>query len=261
MTYTLHQGNLPLLISCPHSGTEIPQDIAARMLPHALDVPDTDWFVDRLYAFARHMGASMIVPRYSRYVIDLNRASDGHALYPGRRETGLVPVISFADQSLYQAGQEPDSEEIQSRIQTYWQPYHQAISDELGRLRTRHADVVIWDAHSILSVVPMFFEGRLPDLNLGTADGTTAAPRIERRVVAAMQAQTALTSITNGRFKGGYITRRFGQPEQGIHALQMEMAQDCYMDESPPTWNESKAAAASAVLETLIQAVLDGLAQ
>jgi len=252
MTFDLHRGQAPLLISCPHSGTHIPADIAARMVPEALSVPDTDWFVDRLYAFAKDLGASMIVPRHSRYVIDLNRAPDGQALYPGRRETGLVPLISFADRDLYVEGQTPDNEEQRARIATYWHPYHSAIADELARLRSMHANVVLWDAHSILSEVPMFFEGRLPDLNLGTAGGSSAEARITEALTSVMAAQQDFSWVVNGRFKGGYITRHFGAPARGIHAVQMEMAQDCYMDESPPSWNIAKASRASILLEHLI---------
>lgn len=259
MTFDLHRGQAPLLISCPHSGTHIPGDIAARMLPDALSVPDTDWFVDRLYAFAKDLGASMIVPHHSRYVIDLNRAPDGRALYPGRRETGLVPLISFADRDLYRDGQAPDEDEQRARIETHWRPYHSAIAGELARLRSVHDNVVLWDAHSILSEVPMFFEGRLPDLNLGTAGGSSADTRITEALTSVMATQQEFSWVVNGRFKGGYITRHFGAPAEGIHAVQMEMAQDCYMDETPPAWNQSKAARASAMLERMITRMIHAI--
>lgn len=259
MIFDLHCGTAPLLISCPHAGTEIPPEIAARMQPAALATPDTDWFVDRLYAFAKRLGASMIVPRYSRYVIDLNRAPDGHALYPGQRETGLVPLISFADQDLYREGQAPDAAEVASRISNYWRPYHQAIADELARMRQQHTQVALWDAHSILSEVPMFFSGRLPDLNLGTASSTSCAIELELALEEAMASQDQFTWVANGRFKGGYITRHFGQPKQGVHAIQMEMAQSCYMDEVPPRWNDEKAQHAQHVLERLLATLLERL--
>lgn len=259
MTFRMHCGTAPLLISCPHAGTDIPPQILARMRPDAADVPDTDWYVDRLYAFAMRLGASMIVPQYSRYVVDLNRAPDGHALYPGQRETGLVPSISFADTDLYLPGQLPDAAEQQDRIGQYWQPYHQAIAAELARLRSLHPEVVLWDAHSIRSEVPMFFSGRLPDFNLGTAQSTSCGLELEQAMIEVLANQDQFTWVANGRFKGGYITRHFGKPAQGIHAIQLEMAQACYMDETPPAWNEDKAQRAELVLERLLATLLERL--
>src|SRR5690349_21703676 len=159
--FQLHQGSAPLLISLPHNGTAIPDDIRARMTDAGRRVADTDWHVDRLYAFARELGASVIVPAHSRYVVDLNRPSDGKALYPGQRETGLVPTISFADEDLYLPGAAPDAAEIAQRTRTYWQPYHDALGNEIARLHALHGRVVVWEGHSILSHVPMLFDGRL----------------------------------------------------------------------------------------------------
>ena len=164
--FTLHRGSAPLLISLPHDGSALPDDIAARMTPAARRVPDTDWHVGRLYAFAEALGASILRPRWSRYVVDLNRPADGAALYPGRRETGLVPTITFAGEAIYRDGHEPDAAETAARVDTYWRPYHAALAGELARLRERHGRVVLWEGHSIRSVVPMFFDGRLPDLEL-----------------------------------------------------------------------------------------------
>ncbi|HET8899865.1 MAG TPA: N-formylglutamate amidohydrolase, partial [Rhodanobacteraceae bacterium] len=171
--YELHQGTAPLLVSLPHDGSAIPEAIAARMTPAAQRSPDTDWHVSRLYALARALGASVIRPFHSRYVVDLNRPSDGHALYPGRAETGLVPIVAFDGTSIYRTGDEPDGEEIRQRVSRYWQPYHDALMAELARLRRVHARVVLWEGHSIRAEVPMLFDGHLPDFNLGTANGAS----------------------------------------------------------------------------------------
>ncbi|HJU25625.1 MAG TPA: N-formylglutamate amidohydrolase, partial [Rhodanobacteraceae bacterium] len=180
--FTLHRGTAPLLVSLPHDGTAIPDGIAERMTPEALRVPDTDWHVGRLYAFASEMGASVIVPRWSRYVVDLNRPPDGHALYPGRSETGLVPFDTFAGEPIYRPGAELGTGEVSARLATYWQPYHAALQEELQRLRSQYGRVVLWDGHSIRSRVPMFFDGQLPDFNLGTADGTSCSPALQERL-------------------------------------------------------------------------------
>ncbi|MEO8010700.1 MAG: N-formylglutamate amidohydrolase, partial [Dokdonella sp.] len=162
--YTLHRGSLPLLVSLPHDGTAIPDAIAATMTPSAQRVPDTDWHVARLYGFAHDLGASMLVPRYSRYVVDLNRSPDDTSLYPGQNTTGLCPLVQFSGDPIYTTGHEPDSARVQSRVEQYWRPYHAALVAEIERLRAVHGRVVLWEAHSIRSVVPFLFEGRLPDL-------------------------------------------------------------------------------------------------
>jgi N-formylglutamate deformylase len=210
----LTPGTIPLLVSFPHVGTDIPSSMARHMTPAALLLADTDWHLPQLYAFVREMGASTLVPRYSRYVIDLNRPPEDINLYLGQDTTGLVPIDTFRKEAIYLPGEEPDEAEIAERRDLYWRPYHKALASELARLRAAHGHAVLWDAHSIASVLPRFFEGRLPDLNLGTADGSSC--------------------VTNGRFKGGYITRYHGRPEDGVHALQMEMCLPTYMDETAP---------------------------
>src|SRR5579875_3294943 len=241
-TFTLHRGETPLLVSLPHDGTAIPDDIAARMTDAAKRVPDTDWHVGRLYAFARELGASLIAPHWSRYVVDLNRPPDGHALYPGRSETALVPVNTFAGEAIYRAGGEPGAEEIAARVETYWRPYHDALRAELQRLRAGHGRVVLWDGHSIRSRVPMLFEGRLPDFNLGTADGASCSADLQWSLTRVMEAQQHYDFVVNGRFKGGHITRHYGRPAEGIQAVQLELAQCQYMDEDSFAWDEAKAA-------------------
>ena len=219
--FTLHQGTAPLLVSLPHVGTQIPEALAARFVPRALAVEDTDWHLDRLYAFAPELGASVLVPRYSRYVIDLNRPPEDESLYPGQDVTGLIPLDTFRKEPLYRPGQLPDAAEKRARVARYWQPYHDALRGELDRLRAQHGQVVLWEAHSICSVLPRFFDGKLPDLNLGTAEGRACAPAAQAAVEAQMQAQDRYTHVSNGRFKGGHITRHYGAPAHGIHALQL----------------------------------------
>ncbi|NII09324.1 N-formylglutamate deformylase [Oleiagrimonas sp. C23AA] len=229
--YHLHRGTAPLLISLPHDGSFIPEAIAGRMRPAARRSPDTDWHVGQLYAFARELGASIIAPTHSRYVIDLNRPADGHALYPGRQETGLVPTIMFDGEPIYLDGRAPDAEDIRHRVAHYWQPYHAALAGELTRLRALHPRVVLWEGHSIRSRVPMLFDGQLPDLNLGFADGEASAMDLRQALQDVLDHQRGFSHVTDGRFKGGYITRHFGRPSDGVNAVQMEMAQLNYMDE------------------------------
>ncbi|MES3014385.1 MAG: N-formylglutamate deformylase [Pseudomonadota bacterium] len=236
--FTFTPGTAPLLVSFPHAGTEIPDEIAARMTPEALRRADVDWHLPQLYDFVRGMGASTIAARFARHVIDLNRPPEDTSLYPGQDVTGLLPLDTFRKQPLYRPGQVPDAAEAQARRAIYWQPYHDALRAELDRLQALHGSVVLWDAHSIASVMPRFFDGKLPDLNLGTADGLACAPAFQTAVEAEMAAQSRegrqFTHISNGRFKGGHITRHYGQPSSGIHALQLEMCQSTYMDETEP---------------------------
>ncbi|HEX4854563.1 N-formylglutamate deformylase [Arenimonas sp.] len=251
---TLHRGDAPLLVSLPHDGTEVPADIAARLLPAARAVPDTDWFVSRLYAFARALGASVLVPRYSRYVVDLNRRPDDVSLYPGQNTTGLCPAVRFDGEPVYLPGQAPGVDEVQARVETYWRPYHDALAAELARLRERHGRVLLWEGHSIRGTVPFLFEGRLPDLNLGTAAGTSCAPGVQARLEAVLAAQSDYSWVANGRFKGGYITRHYGRPAQGVDAVQLELAQPTYMDEDAVCYDEAKAAALQPLLSALLRA-------
>ena len=256
-TFSLHRGSAPLLVSLPHDGTGVPDDIAGRLVPEARKVPDTDWWVSRLYAFARDLGASVLVPRFSRYVVDLNRPADGHALYPGQRETGLVPLIGFDGEPLYCDGDAPDAAEVQRRINDYWQPYHDALAQELARLRAEHGRVVLWEGHSIRSRVPMLFEGRLPDFNLGTANGASCDAALQMRLADGLQAQSRFSVAINGRFKGGYITRHYGRPDAGVQAVQLELVQLNYMDEASFAYDASKASQVQALIESLLRTCLD----
>lgn len=234
MNFHFKQGSTPLLVSMPHVGTDIPDEIAKRLSADGRDKPDTDWHLTRLYDFAEEIGASTLSARWSRYVIDLNRPPENVNLYPGQDTTGLCPVDTFHKTPLYLPGAEPDEAEIQQRLATYWQPYHQQLRSEVARLLQTHGVVVVWDAHSIASVLPRFFEGKLPDLNFGTAAGKSCAPAMSDAILDLAAAQSTYSHVLNGRFKGGYITRQYGQPQQGVHAIQLEMAQCIYMDEAAP---------------------------
>lgn len=251
-------GTIPLLVSFPHAGTEIPQNIARRMTDAALLRADTDWHLPRLYDFVREMGASTLVPKYSRYVIDLNRPPEDTNLYPGQDTTGLVPIDTFRKEPLYRHDELPGAQEIEQRRGEYWRPYHDALRSEIDRLRGLHGVAVLWDAHSICSVLPRFFEGRLPDLNLGTAQGRSCSPKVQAAAQAVLESQAVFSHVSNGRFQGGYITRHYGEPSRNIHALQMEMCHATYMDESPPfAYREDLASRVQPVLGRLLQAVVE----
>jgi N-formylglutamate deformylase len=253
---TLHRGTLPLLVSLPHDGSHIPAELAARMAPESRRAPDTDWHVSRLYDFAKAMGASVLVPSHSRYVIDLNRPPDDVSLYPGQNTTGLCPAVRFSGEPVYEAGQSPSPDEVGERIERYWRPYHALLAGELARLRDEHGRVLLWEGHSIRAECPFLFEGVLPDLNLGTAGGASCAPARQARIEAVLSGQRDYSWVANGRFKGGYITRHYGCPEQGIDAVQLELAQRNYIDEHSFARDEPRAARLQLLLKSLLAAAL-----
>jgi N-formylglutamate amidohydrolase len=254
--WELSRGDSPLVIDVPHAGTHVPDAIAARLTDAARPVPDTDWHVEKLYAFARDAGATLMAATHSRFVVDLNRDPAGVALYAGADNTELVPTRTFDNEPIWLPGAGPDAREVEERVRTYFTPYHDALAAEVERVRARHGHAVLLDGHSIRAQVPRFFAGRLPDFNLGTADGASADPALERIASGILGASAPFTSVVNGRFKGGWITRRYGRPGAGVHALQLEMAQAAYMDESPPyRWDATRAAPLSAVLQRLVGAL------
>ena len=256
-TYTLHPGSTPLLVSLPHVGTHIPEALRPALVQRALAVEDTDWHLGALYGFARDIGASVIVPRHSRYVIDLNRPPENALMYPGTNNTELCPTRFFSGDALYRPGGAPTAEQVQQRLLGYWRPYHAALAAELARLKARHGHALLWDGHSIQSELPWLFDGRLPDLNLGTANGQSCAPSLRNALMQVLQGQWAFSHVTDGRFKGGYITRQYGRPQDGIHAVQMEKCWSCYMRETPP-WvlSPERVARLQPVLRALLQTCL-----
>lgn len=231
--YHYFPGKIPVIISIPHAGIYIPDEIFHRLAISARSLPDTDWHVERLYAFARQLGVHMLVATHSRYVVDVNRATDNQSLYPGKFTTCICPTTQFDGTNIYQQGEEPDAKEIQDRIALFWQPYHNKLQSIIDELKLAHQQIILFDAHSICSQVPMLFDGVLPDLNLGTADGYSINPTLAENLIRCCQ-QSPYSMVYNGRFKGGYITRHYGQPAQGVQAVQLELAQMNYMQETFP---------------------------
>lgn len=231
--YDLRRGELPLLVSMPHSGESL-GPYADRMTDAAHRIADTDWHLQRLYAFLDDMGVSVLAARHSRYVIDLNRDPSGKSLYPGQNVTELCPTTTFAEEPIYRDGMKPEEGEVASRVTTYWRPYHDTIESELGRLKERHGYALLWDAHSIASEVPRFFDGRLPDFNLGTNSGVSCGAGLGEALLETAGEFSDYSAVLNGRFKGGFITRQFGCPQENIHSVQLELSQITYMDEAFP---------------------------
>ncbi len=255
--YTLQRGSTPLLISFPHVGTEIPADQQARYTARALELEDTDWFLHRLYGFAAAMGATLIVPRFSRYLVDLNRSSDNLPMYPGQNNTELCPTRHFTGDLIYREGRAPDEAEIRRRVAGYWQPYHDALHEQLAQLKAAHGHAVLFDAHSIKSELPWLFEGRLPHMNVGTVGGSSCAGKLREAVAGVFAAQPDFSQVLDGRFKGGHITRHFGQPQAGIHAVQLEMCWRAYMEETRPyRWHDERAGRVTPLLRALVQALI-----
>ena len=255
--HEISRGDSPLVIDVPHAGTFVPPELAGRFAPAARALPDTDWHVEKLYAFAREFDVTLVVATHSRFVVDLNRDPTGASLYPGADVTELCPTRTFGNEPIWRDDGAPDAAEVAARRATYFDPYHAALAAEVGRVRARRGYVVLLDGHSIRSEVPRFFAKRLPDLNLGTANGASCAPAVEALAATVLGAATGFTHVVNGRFKGGYLTRHYGRPAADVHALQLEIAQACYMDEAPPyPWDEARASALRTVLRRLVDALL-----
>lgn len=229
--YRFVEGDSPLLVSVPHDGRLIPKEQRARMTEAGLAIPDTDWHVAQLYGFVAERGASLLVARYSRYVVDLNRPPDDGSLYEGQVATGLCPRYTFAGKPLYRDDAPVSQGEVAERVERYWRPYHARLAAALDELRARHGRVFLWDAHSIPSRVPRLFDGELPVLNLGNFDDRSCDPGLAQEI-RDMASASPYESVLNGRFKGGYITRHYGDPADGVQAMQLELAQRAYMDEA-----------------------------
>lgn len=257
--FHVQRGNSPLLISIPHLGMEIPEELRKRYSVEAMSLPDTDWHLDRLYSFATHLDATVIRPRFSRYVIDLNRPASGESLYPGMVTTSLCPLETFRGDALYRPGMEPDEIEIARRVSTYWRPYHDALKSELTRLRSVHGNVLLWEAHSIASLLPRLFSGKLPDFNFGTADGESCSDAVIAGALGAIR-ESNFDWVLNGRFKGGFITRKYGDPQDGVHAIQLELCQCTYMEEYAPfAWRADQATKVAPLIESSITGALSAL--
>jgi formiminoglutamase len=257
----VHRGEAPLVVSFPHAGKDIPPDIEAKLVSPWLARKDADWWVHRLYDFVPSLGATTVRTALSRTVIDVNRDPSGASLYPGQATTELCPTTTFDGEPLYRPDRAPDATEIAARRAAYFEPYHSALAAELKRLRQRHGSVVLYEAHSIRSLVPRLFDGTLPNFNIGTNGGASCAPALTTRIEAACSGR-GFTQVTNGRFKGGWTTRHYGDPARDIHAVQMELACRGYMREpdepfSPHNWPSAYDPASAAALRTALMAVID----
>lgn len=234
---TAARGTAPLIVSIPHAGTEIPEEIGRLLVSPWLARKDADWWVDRLYDFAGALGATIVRTAISRTVVDVNRDPAGVSLYPGQATTGLCPTTTFDGEPLYRPGQEPDQAEVAERRSRWFDPYHAALAAEIEHLTEAHGGIVLYDAHSIRSRVPRLFEGELPHFNIGTNSGASCDPWLTRGLEEACEF-AGLSWVTDGRFKGGYITRHYGQPHAGVHAIQIELACRGYMDEPEDAYTE-----------------------
>jgi formiminoglutamase len=262
---TVQRGEAPLIVSFPHTGTEIPAALETRLVSSWRARKDADWWIDKLYDFAAELGATTVHTAISRTVIDVNRDPSGVSLYPGQATTELCPLVTFDGEPLYKAGAELKSGEIAERRAVYFEPYHAALAEEIARLRGRHSNIVLYDCHSIRSVIPRLFEGELSVFNIGTNSGTSCNPLLTA-AVERICAETAYPYVVNGRFKGGWITRRYGNPADGIHAIQMELACRGYMHEQvgpmsednwPSDYDNNYAAPIRAVLKRILTTCLD----
>jgi formiminoglutamase len=253
--FSFERGSTPLLVSVPHAGTLVPADIRKNFTDAALQLPDTDWYVERLYHWVLDQGAGLLLANYSRYVIDLNRPPDDAALYSSSG-TGLIPEQLFDGSPVYKAGSKHDVNELKQRLPRFWRPYHLKLIEELQFIKEQFGYAILLDAHSIRSEVPMLFEGRLPDLNLGTNSGTSADPGLITAGFKTLSNNTKYSTVLDGRFRGGYITRNYGKPHDNIHALQLEMAQSVYMREQTRLYDQTLATAVTVVLREFTNTLL-----
>lgn len=255
--YDFHLGNTPLLISIPHAGTAVPEDIERRLTPVGRSLPDTDWHVHHLYDFAKQLGASILKANYSRYVVDLNRAPDSASLYDANPTSPVCASQTFSGEPIYAEGNTPDASEVQRRVAQYWQPYHDRIATELAKIRQQHGVALLWDAHSIASKIPALFPGLLPQFNLGTRDDAACPANIVQALADEVRASNRFSVAVNGRFKGGYITLHYARPAQGVYAVQLELAERTYMVESPRgRWDAARASVAQQCIERLLRRYL-----
>ena len=251
---SITEGDSPLILSAPHAGTFIPDEIKTRLNARGLAIADTDWHVDRLYDGLLPR-AAMIKANFHRYVIDANRGADDASLYPGQNTTGLCPVTDFDGEPIWREGAAPTDDDISARREAFHRPYHEALEAAIARASSIHGCAVLYDCHSIRSTIPNLFDGELPALNIGTNSGKSCSLALEA-LAASHSKDSQFSTVVNGRFKGGWTTRHYGDPAQNVHALQMEIAQRCYMTEAPPwTYDEGKAGTLRQLLKTILGAL------
>jgi N-formylglutamate deformylase len=254
---TVTPGTSPLVLAMPHTGTWLPPEIWAGLNERGRRLADTDWHIDRLYE-GLVPDATLVKANFHRYVIDANRDPTGTSLYPGQNTTGLCPTTDFDGRALYEDGQEPDEVEIEHRRSLFHSPYHEALAAELARVRSERGVAVLYDCHSIRSLIPFLFDGTLPDFNIGTNEGVTCAPELQQAVTTIAGAAPFYSSVVNGRFKGGWTTRHYGRPETGIHAIQMELAQSTHLESevAPFAYDEAKAARLRPILQSILETLV-----
>jgi N-formylglutamate deformylase len=259
------RGMQPLIVSMPHAGIVLPAALQPRPVSSWLATVDTDWYIPRLYDFVSALGATVIRTSISRTVIDVNRDPEGQSLYPGQATTDLCPLTTFDGLPLYADAAGPDPVQVAQRRAEYFDPYHAALAQEIARLRAQHERIVVYDAHSIRSRVARLFDGDLPHFNVGTYAGRSCGSALTRAVADACR-RMSLDCVVDGRFKGGYITRHYGDPSRGVHAIQMELAMRSYLREPaapineacwPPEFDAARAAPLQVVLESVLRACLD----
>jgi formiminoglutamase len=253
MKPVIETGNSPILLAQPHGGLEIPDSILARLNQHGHTRADTDWHISRLYA-GLVADVTIVSTPVHRYVIDANRDPADQSLSPGQNTTSLCPTTTFDGDEIYHHGQAPSVDEINQRQQLYHQPYHDALREQLERIHQLHGYAILYDCHSIRSLVPYLFDGRLPDFNIGTNSGSSCCPEIESAVQGICAGAGDYSAVSNGRFKGGWTTRHYGEPGRGFHAIQMELAQSSYMLERDPwSYADDKAAKLRVILAEILQ--------
>jgi len=253
ISHRFRQGSAPLLVSFPHDGSHIPDHVAQTMTVAGRTSRDTDWFLSRLYDFPELADASLIIAEQSRYVIDMNRPKTDESLYPGQTTTGLIPKTRFDGEPIYET--EPDEAEVARRIEEIWTPYHEKLKSEMDRLNDEFGISVLVEAHSIESVLPLLFDGKLNDFNIGTWNGQSSDPGLSDAVLKVLEAQTNYSYVFNDRFVGGYITRHYGNPSRNHHAIQFELSQDAYMNEKNKTWDANKANKVQPVFRSIISEI------
>lgn len=251
-------GNSPVILGLPHTGTHVPPDIWDRLNDEGRKLRDTDWHIHTLYD-GLLPGATTVRATFHRYVIDANRDPVGATLYPGQTTTGLIPLTDFDNQPIWRSGSEPDADETARRVEGFHRPYHAALASEIERVRALHGVAILYDCHSIRPEIPWLFEGVLPDFNIGTDNGRTCDPAIEQAVVGICQSAKGYRSVLNGRFRGGWTTRHYGRPAEGVHAIQMELTQSTHLSEdpSPFTYDEPKAERLRAHLARILKVLAD----
>lgn len=250
------RGNGPIVLGLPHTGTFVPQDIFERLTPRGKTLSDTDWHIHQLYD-GLMPNVTMVRATFHRYVVDANRDPSGQSLYPGQNTTTLVPMTDFDGAPIW--ADVPSEDEVKTRTETYHEPYHAALQAEIERVHERHGVAILYDCHSIRSQIPYLFEGTLPDFNIGTNMGTTCAPEIETATARICDAAPGFTGVVNGRFKGGWTTRHYGRPEEGVHAIQMELAQSTHLENETAGWAYApeKAARLRPHLTSILSALAD----